>query len=239
MGMNPEDISFEEFFADKVKQKGFTLKKLADVTGISPRHLQDIARGDFAALPSAPYVRGYLIKLGEVLEFDGEGWWQRIRTERRIKNSGAADALPENRFLKNPPTKMIIGCVIAAIVIIYFIVQFPKIFGRPSIVIINPAENPSTATENPITIQGDVKNTDILSVDGENVVVASDGTWQKDVLLSDGPNQITVTAKKFLGGTVSVNEEIVYQGSLTPMVSSSTSAKNATSSASSSATSTP
>lgn len=220
--MNPEDISFEEFFADRVKQKGLTIKKLADTTGISPRHLQDIARGDFAALPSAPYVRGYLIKLGEVLDFDGDDWWQRIKSERRIKNSGATDSLPENRFLKNPPTKLIAVCVVLAIIVIYFVVQSSKIFGRPSLTITNPGGNPSTAMENPITVAGTAKNTDMLSIDGENVSVAPDGTWQKDVLLSDGPNEITITAKKFLGGTANVTEEIIYQAPVATTTATST-----------------
>ena len=236
--MNPEDISFEEFFADRVKQKGFTIKKLADVTGVSPRHLQDIARGDFAALPSAPYVRGYLVRLGEVLEFDGEAWWQRIKSERPMRNSGSTDSLPENRFLKKSPTRLIIACGIALIVVIYFAFQFSRIFGRPTVAVTNPTDNPSTAMENPITIQGTAKNTDILSVDGENVIVAPDGTWQKDILLSDGSNEITITAKKFLGGTVNLTEDVIYQAPITATTSNSGS-KNSTTSATSSPTSTP
>ena len=69
--MNPEEVSFEQFFAERIKAKGFSLKKLADVTGIAPVHIENLLRGDFGHIPSAPYFRGYLIRLGKVLDFDG------------------------------------------------------------------------------------------------------------------------------------------------------------------------
>ena len=209
--MDPNEMPFEDFFAERMKQKGFTPKKLSDLTGILPRHLQDILRGDFAALPSAPYVRGYLLRLGEILEFDGEGWWQRIKAEGHVKNSGPTDALPSNRFIKTFPMRRAIGVAIVAIIVIYFAVQFPKIFGKPIIVLTDPSQNPATALENPITLHGTVKNADSLSINGDNVTLAGDGTWQKDVLLSNGSNTFEVTAKKFLGGTTQITEEIFYQ----------------------------
>jgi cytoskeletal protein RodZ len=209
--MEPNEMPFEEFFAERMKQKGFTPKKLADVTGISPHHLTEIMRNNFSALPSEPYVRGYLLRLGQALDFDGETWWQRVKTEGHVKNSGPTDALPSNRFLKKQPTKLIFGSIIVAIIAIYFIVQFPKILGKPTLTLTDPADNPATALVNPITLHGTVKNADTVSVNGDDVPLSPDGTWQKDVLLSSGSNTFDITAKKFLGGTTEINEEIFYQ----------------------------
>jgi len=208
--MNPEDISFEEFFAERTKQKGLTVKKLADITGISPRHMTEIARGDFAALPSAPYVRGYLLRLGQALDFDGEAWWQKIKSERQIKNSGVTDSLPINRFIKKAPVGWLLGGAVVLILVIYLAFEFPKIIGRPSLTLVNPSQNPFTTEINPITLQGSTENANGVSVNGETVPLNPDGTWQKDVLLSSGPNQIVITAQKFLGRTTSLTEEIIY-----------------------------
>src|SRR5580658_10539475 len=101
--MDPENTIFEEFFAARMKHKGMTLKKLGEMTGISPTHLQEIARADFNALPSAPYVHGYLVRLGKALDFDGEEWWNRVKNEGLVRNSGPADSLPENRFARESP----------------------------------------------------------------------------------------------------------------------------------------
>jgi cytoskeletal protein RodZ len=209
--MEPNEMPFEEFFAERMKQKGFTPKKMSDLTGISPHHLQELIHGNFAALPSAPYVRGYLLRLGLTLDFDGEAWWQSVKAEGRVKNSGPADALPENRFIKKHPTKIITLAAIILIVLIYFAVQFPKIFGKPTLLLTSPSENPATALVNPITLRGTAKNADTLSVNGDSIPLSPDGTWQKDVLLSNGPNTFAITAKKFLGGATQISEEIFYQ----------------------------
>jgi transcriptional regulator with XRE-family HTH domain len=235
--MEPEDFSFEEFFAERLKQKGFSVKKLSDLTGISPRHLQDLVRGDFAALPSAPYVRGYLGRLGQVLDFDGEAWWQRIKNERPIKNSGPTDAMPENRFLRKAPTKYLVSGIIVLIVIVFFAIQLPRILGKPALTILSPAQNPYTTSTSPFALQGSTKGADTLTVvvggGSENVPLNPDGSWQKDVLLSIGPNPITVIAKKFLGRSTENTLEIIYEA---PAVTSTpaNSNKNSTSSASSS-----
>jgi cytoskeletal protein RodZ len=211
--MNPEEVTFEEFFAERMRQKGFSVKKLADTTGITARNLTDIVNGNFAAMPSAPYVRGYLIKLGEVLDFDGEAWWQRIKIERRVKNSGATDALPENRFLKKYPTKLVIGGIVIVIIIIYAAVQFPRIIGKPSLTFTDFSQNPFITNESTTIVRGTVKNADSLSIEpgNENIPIPSDGKWQKEISLSAGPQEITVAAKKFLGGTTEITEQIIYQ----------------------------
>jgi cytoskeletal protein RodZ len=223
--MNPEDITFEEFFAERMKQKGFSVKKLADVTGVTPRHIAEIANGNYAALPSAPYVRGYLIKLGEVLDFDGEAWWQKIKTERRVKNSGPTDALPKNRFLRKYPTKYVIGAIVVVVIIIFVIVQFPKIIGKPSLTITNPdpSQNPFTTSASTTAIEGAVQNASALSINGENVTISPTDTWQKEVTLSNGQNQFIITAKKFLGGTTEITEQIIYQPPTTQTVSAASS----------------
>jgi hypothetical protein len=64
---------------------------------------------------------------------------------------------------------------------------------------------------NPITLRGTAKNADTLSVNGDSIPLSPDGTWQKDVLLSNGPNTFAITAKKFLGGATQISEEIFYQ----------------------------
>ena len=71
----------EIFLRDRMKDKGISLKRLADLTGIAINHIENMLRGDFEHVPPTPYFRGYLIRLGEVLNFDGEAWWEKIKRE--------------------------------------------------------------------------------------------------------------------------------------------------------------
>lgn len=205
--------SFEQFFSERIKERGITLKKLADATGIAPMHIESLLRGDFDTLPSAPYLRGYLLRLGDELGFDGEEWWKRLRKDGTIRNySGPTDVLPRNRFIKEAPPKYLWFIGIAAVIIIYVAFQLPRILGTPVITVAFPNANPYTTTSSTITLAGTVSNADTLYLnDTQEIPVAPDGSWQETVLLGAGPNPFKISARKFLGGERSVTENILYE----------------------------
>ncbi len=235
--METEASSFEQFFSERIKERGITLKKLADVTGIAPMHIESLLRGDFDALPSAPYLRGYLLRLGDELDFDGEEWWKRLRKDGAIKNySGPSDNLPRNRFIKQTPPKYIWAIVVIAILAIYFAFQAHRILGTPVITVAFPSGNPYTTASSTITLSGTVTNADTLYLnDTQEIPVAPDGSWQETVLLGAGPNPFKISAKKFLGGTAVITENIFYEPIGSPSGTPAfggTSSSSATSSAS-------
>jgi cytoskeletal protein RodZ len=214
--MSPNDLPFEQFFAEKIKERGVSLKKLAEMTGIAPAHIESLLRGDYESMPSAPYFHGYLIHLGAVLDFDGEEWWLKLKKEGVIKNSGELDTMPRNRFIKQSPPKYLWWIGAGIIVLIYLAFQAPRIFGKPTLAVSVPNANPYVTTSSTITLSGTVTGADSLSLvgaDGERepIIVAADGSWQKSVLLGTGLNPFEITAKKFLGGETTITEQIVYQ----------------------------
>ena len=71
---NSEQFDFASFFASRLKERGLTVKKLSELSGISQKDLQNLSEGDFDHLPPAPYLRGYTQKLSKILEFDPEFW---------------------------------------------------------------------------------------------------------------------------------------------------------------------
>ncbi len=231
--MSPNDLPFEQFFAEKIKERGVSLKKLAEMTGIAPAHIESLLRGDYENMPSAPYFHGYLTHLGAVLDFDGEEWWAKLKKEGVIKNSGELDTMPRNRFIKQSPPKYLWWIGAGVIVLIYLAFQAPRIFGKPALMVSVPSANPYVTASSTFTLSGTVTGADSLSLvgaDGEQepIIVAADGSWQKSVLLGVGPNPFQISAKKFLGGETSATEQIFYQptGSTTttPTASSTPSA---------------
>jgi cytoskeletal protein RodZ len=236
--MDTEDTTLELFLRDRIKEKGLSLKKLADMTGISVNHIENMLRGDFSNVPPTPYFRGYLIRLGEVLNFDGEAWWLKIKKEEGVGRSGPADSLPKNRFIRKSPVKAlsISAAALVALIIIGF--SLPHILGKPSITITSPADSYATTSDS-VVIQGTVKNADSIYVttgsedptanEGGSVdeaTIASDGSWQKNVLLTPGPNTFDISAKKLLGGTTDVLEHIFYNApNVPPAAATSTTAE--------------
>ncbi len=226
--MNLDDTTFELFLASRMKEKGVSLKKLTELTGIAPSHIENMLRGDFEGLPSAPYFRGYLIRIGNVLDFSGEEWWKKIKEENNVRNSGPADSLPENRFMKRSAPKWLWLVVPAAIVVVaYLALELPRVLGKPALTIAYPTENPFTTTSSTVTFHGTVANADSLDLNGSPVTIAPDGSWQENVLLQDGLNTFQISAKKFLGRETDLLEQVLYQPVL-PVEASSTSATSST-----------
>lgn len=226
--MTPDDLPFEQFFAEKIKERGVSLKKLSEMTGIAPAHIENLLRGDFENMPSAPYVRGYLTHLGAVLDFDGDEWWSRLKREGVIKNSGAFDVLPRNRFIRQSPPNYLWWIGALVVVVIYLAFQAPRIFGTPTLIVVAPNANPYVTASSTFTLGGTVSGADSLYLVGANggqeqILIAPDGSWQKNVLLGVGPNSFEITAKKFLGRQTTVTEQLFYQPSSTAATASSTS----------------
>ena len=234
--MEDEQLLFQQFFAERLKERGISLKKLSDATGIAPSHLENMLHGNFASMPSAPYFRGYLIRLGKVLDFDGTAWWERLRNDGVVKNSGKLDTLPENRFLKQSPPKFlwVLGAVI--IILIYLGFQASRILGKPGLSIEVPSQSPFETNQSTFTFEGSVHNADALSLNGDPITIAPDGTWQKGVLLQNGLNSFDISAKKFLGGQTDITEQIIYQApaaGIPGIISTSSSTASSTSRATS------
>lgn len=210
------DETFESFFRERVKERGLSIKKLSEITGIASNHLENMVRGNFEDMPSAPYFHGYLVRLAPLLSFDAEEWWDRIKKEGLIKNSGPADALPRNRFVKESHARMVGIVIVIVIVIIYLAIQLPRIWGKPTLTLTMPSPNPFTTQSSTITLQGTVQDADSLYLTGldgsnsEEITIAPDGSWQKNVLLQQGVNTFQVSAKKFLGGETDVVEQVIY-----------------------------
>jgi cytoskeletal protein RodZ len=227
--MHPEETTLEIFLRDRMKEKGISLKKLSDLTGVAINHIENMLRGDFEHIPSTPYFRGYLIRMGVVLNFDGEAWWEKIKREDGVRKSGPLDALPKNRFARESPVRIIVISAAILIFLVIFGLALPHILGKPVITILSPQGNPYTTTSNSILIQGTVKNTDSLYVNAEEVVVASDGSWQKNVSLSPtNPNTFDISAKKFLGGITDITEQIIYNQPATGAATTSSTATTTT-----------
>ena len=197
-------------------------------------HIENMLRGDFENVPSVPYFRGYLIRLGEVLNFDGEAWWTKIKKEEGVRKSGPTDSLPKNRFARKSPAKIIAISSATLVLLIVFGFALPHIVGQPSVSIMTPQGNPYITSSDSVVIQGVARNANSVYVNSDEAPIGSDGSWQKTVLLQGGMNTFDISAKKFLGGTTNVVEQIMYNAPAGSAASSSpaTSSTTATSSAS-------
>jgi cytoskeletal protein RodZ len=207
-----EEFSFTSFLNERLEKRGMSLRKLSDLSGINLRHLENISRGEYDKLPPAPYLRGYMLKLGEILEFDHEEWWNHFKNQRAAASSGYADKLPRNRFARSAWTKPL-AFTIAAIAIVAFLgFRFSKIIGKPDLTV-DIKESSITVTSERFTVSGMLSNGDRLTINDESIPVNPDGSWAKEILLQPGLNTLEIKAEKVLGRETDIVRQIMYSAS--------------------------
>lgn len=209
--MDINQKNFHEFFSEIIERSGSSIDKLAELTNISPRYLKAFCEGDFKKLPSLPYVRGYLMKISNVLGINSQELWQAYREELKEKIA-VDDTLPINRFALKPRSfkNLAIGIIII-FVIIFLIWRIDDLLGIPKIEIINPSDN-ININEDIINIKGIVNNyRDKLLINNEEVFIDKDGKFEKEYHLSPGANAIEFRLKRFLGKEISETRRVIYQ----------------------------
>ncbi len=207
----PQDWNFGQFLRERMKHYNLSLKRLSELSNVSVPHLENFLAGDWDELPPAPYLRGYLLSLSKVLQFDPEIWWLHFKKTDELKISGAQDNLPRNRFALRTGRKYGWLIAVAVILALYFGIRFAKIFGRPILIIQNPSEAIVRVSQSPLTISGTVQGGDQLLINSEDANIGPSGDWQKDILLQPGLNTLEVSARKFLGGETRIIRQVVYE----------------------------
>lgn len=207
-----EQKSLREILKAQMDIKGLTKKRLADLTGISERYIEGLMEGNFLKLPSAPYVRGYLIKISSILDLDAKETLTLYKKEEGVKTSGPTDKMPHNRFAIKPINKkFILAFLLILLVGAYLIKNASRLIGEPELTIANPFAQTAIVANPLIELTGKINPKDKLLINNEETAVNSDGTFEKLYNLQIGLNTVEFSAKKILGREARVVKQIIYQ----------------------------
>lgn len=206
-----ETASLKELLREHIELKGLTPKKIADMAGIPDRYIDMLLEGDASRLPPAPYVHGYITKLSGILNFDKDTMWRLYQKESRLTRSGREDRLPDNRFALR---RMSRGWTVALIVIVLCIAfggyNIVGIVTPPELTVTVPASDGSTVAQETILLQGKTNAAYTVTVNGSEVYVGPDGSFQKEIQLQEGVNGVEFVVRKFLGKETHIVRHIVY-----------------------------
>lgn len=197
---------------DALEARGLNISRLAELTDIPERYLAALRDNDTKKLPAAPYIRGYLMKIGQTLDIDGKALWDIYRNQNPVRTSGVQDRLPINRFaIKSSNKKLIIAGAILLLAIAVLIWKGNDFLGTPKLDITNPVLNNFVTTTSTINLAGDISPKDKLTINGEEIIVDSSGHFEKDFPLQQGVNTVEFKVKRFLGRETTVDKQIIYQ----------------------------
>jgi len=209
--MTTTDKKLGETIRNLLETKNINVEKLSELTGITSRFLEQLINENFSKLPPAPYVRGYIFKIAEILDIDGNELWEIFHQQNKnIKKSGGEDKLPTNRFEpKKINQKIIIGGLFGLLLIGYLIFRYKDFSGTPTLYIESPEDN-VVVSQSQILIKGKINPKDALTINAEPVYVDKDGFFEKDFALRSGANNIEFSVKKFLGKEIKDNRRVIY-----------------------------
>lgn len=192
--------------------KNVNHEKLAEITGIPERYIWAIQNVDTEKLPAAPYVRGYIKKISEILHLNHDELWEIYKRELTHKQSGAHDKLPENRFaIQHLSKKSILFLLFGALLVTYLLLNMDRLIGAPELLITNPADLIIATTESAIQLTGVAEQRDKLTVNDEEIFINPDGTFSKDYYLQPGLNTIEFKSKRLLGKETTEIRKVLYQ----------------------------
>lgn len=206
--------SLGSLIVDTMRLKGISIEKLAAMTGISDRVLNGLVEESFETLPPAPYVRGYLLKIAEVLNLEGESLWgEYLKDSEAVRRSGASDALPHNRFEGRKIQKKVVWVVLIIILLGgYLVARLISFFQKPDFEITN-IPNGGIVREATIVVRGVVEENARLTLAEDAIYPQKDGVFEKAVTLEPGVNVLTFKVGKILGKKFEIMHRIIYEPS--------------------------
>lgn len=204
----------------KVREdSGITLEEAAKKTQIQKKYLQAIEEGDYAALPGAVYIEGFLKKYAEFLEVssdfvlslyhhhDKKTLKKRYRQSFTVKSQDRVKVRVTPRMIKLFLIILVIGACLT-----YVGFEVAKIFSPPRLEISGPADY-IIVNQSVIEVKGATQPEASLYINDQQVFLSDQGNFSEQVNLKEGINEITISAIKEKSKPRTIVRHISYKPS--------------------------
>jgi len=195
------DIIGEELKKTRENKK-ISLEKASLETGINAKYLKALEEGNTEKLPKGVYGKSFLKEYSLFLGLDTdtliEAYSDGNEKKENEKNKNLfSKKIPKAHYFLSFP-KIIKNTIIALALIIcltYLGYSLKNVFSPPELSIMNPNNNTTTA-DNFVNINGRTEPGAEVIINGEQILIESDGSFSKELGLKYGLNTIYITAQK-------------------------------------------
>ena len=194
---------------------GLSFRALEMRTKISVQHLRNLEKERFDNLPAPVFVCGFLQKWAQATNGNAEEL-QRIYNEHVCSFSSKNPLystplkvfhLPSLRFV------FMSACIVGVIGLFSYISYQQFIVVRePLVQVTNPTDGDSVSLTKRIHLEGTTQSVEHLVINGNTVVLQSDGTFFHQYDLKKGFNEILFVATNEQGRSVKIIRNILYGG---------------------------
>lgn len=217
-----EKIQSDQSLGEILQRRRKDLKlSIADVevaTRVAERYLHQIEEGDYSNLRDDIYTKGYIKNYAEFLGLDAKPVLELYKKERSggkvVKKPDSKAGLrlglkPINspRFIITPRTFLAIATLILFLIVTGYIVWQVSVLSLPPKLSVDGS--PEEVSTSFTYISGHVDGGADLAINDSPILTSPDGSFREKILLSDGPNQIKISAKNKLGKSMTVDKTII------------------------------
>lgn len=209
-----EQKLFKDILSEAIETSGISFDKLSNLTNVPERFISALIDADYSILPAAPYTKGYIKKIADTLNIDHGELWRAYERENKPLSSGEKDYLPKNRFLmRTRIDNKILTMIIGAIILVSYIgINASALIGMPELIISTPENPVSASAQELLIIRGKIGNIkDTVTVNGAGLDVNEYGEFEKEFRLNPGINDFEISAKRFLGRTMTESRQVIYE----------------------------
>jgi transcriptional regulator with XRE-family HTH domain len=174
---------------------------------IQVKYLEALESGAYASLPADVYVRGFLRSYARYLGCDEEAILRMYERERNIhislkkKNAATQDAwhLRWPAFIVTTKTVWT-ACIVLALsaTVFYLVREYHTFISAPRLVVLEPRDQ-GVISETDIVVRGEADRGARVLINGQPVLLDSEGKFVEKLLLQPGLNTIVVSAANRFG----------------------------------------
>jgi len=198
----------EEELAENLRkarqEKKLKLEEVAKKLNINIKYLKALEKGAYNDLPEGIYGKNFLREYTIILGLNYNELLKQYNKERNLNkekkiNIFSNQVVKKWYFVSIPKIIKNLSIIIVVILCFFYLnYALKKIYSIPELNIISPQENFIT-NDNQVIISGQTEPEVKILINNEQVLIDSQGNFNKTISLNKGINEITITAEKKFG----------------------------------------
>jgi len=200
------------------KEAHLTLSELSEKTKIQKKYLKAFENGAYQKLPDPIYSRNYLKRYIQTMGGNEKYYLDQFEQERGTCDLVKSNQVPRQKaraikfFVASRMIKVAIFVLFIGSLTAYLGFEVKTIISPPQIDIIYPVDGASTK-EATILVKGKVEKGTVLKINGQDVLLAQNGTFEKEMALERGLNILSFSGAKRYSHTSTQFRRVIFDNS--------------------------
>ncbi len=204
----------------KVREEAnISLKEAAEATQISKDYLAALEDGNYSHLPGPVYIESFLKKYATFLKVSSDFVLELYdQQEKKVLQHGfksnfftPKSSVPKLIITPKLNRSIIIGMIITAC-LVYVGFEISNIFSPPDLIVLAP-EDLLTVQQTTIVVSGSTMPEALLTINGKEVILEPNGSFSASVNLTEGINEIKISAAKEHSKEMTVVRRVLFEPS--------------------------